>query len=174
MLTSLPALLLSLLHEHPNNLAGKSPLLLHMRQRGSQRTGELPPQHICLGGYFTVHEFMLQWFGPYLFPPDSSNELCLQLILLKTYLHCYLVHNRTSTQTYQKCNLCKSLSAVHWDWPFLLKKCDKKLTDVAQTIQQDRNQLWIFLLPQSSLTANASLGNPLLIEMKKHFFVIEE
>lgn len=30
-----------------------------------------------------------------------------------TYLHCYLVHNRAGTQTYQQCNLCKTLSAAH-------------------------------------------------------------
>lgn len=41
---------------------------------------------LVFGGYFTCKKaFLLQRIGPYLFPRDSSDELCLQLILFNLF-----------------------------------------------------------------------------------------
>lgn len=42
--------------------------------------------HLIFGVYCTCSkEFMLQWTEPYLFPSDSSDELCLQLSLFNLF-----------------------------------------------------------------------------------------
>lgn len=41
---------------------------------------------VIFGGYFTCsEEFMLQWIELYLYPSESSDELCLQLILFNLF-----------------------------------------------------------------------------------------